>query len=66
MLKVYQLQNGGLRSSDVPAESGIPAASLWIDLLNPTLDERRAVDKFLAMELPTRADMEEIEISSRL
>lgn len=66
MLKVYQLQNGGLRSSDVSADSEIPATSLWIDLLNPTLEERRAVDKFLSMELPTRADMEEIEISSRL
>ncbi len=66
MLKVYQLQNGGLRSSDVSADSEIPATSLWIDLLNPTLDERRSIDKFLNMELPTRADMEEIEISSRL
>ena len=66
MLKVYQLQNGGLRSSDVSADSEIPATSLWIDLLNPSLEERRAVDKFLHMELPTRADMEEIEISSRL
>ncbi|MGN6148196.1 MAG: magnesium transporter, partial [Rhizomicrobium sp.] len=60
MLKIYQQQNGGLRSSEIAPEAPIPAASLWIDLLNPTLDERRAVDKFLNMELPTRADMEEI------
>jgi len=66
MLKVYQQQNGGLRSSDIAADSEIPATSLWIDLLNPSVEERRAVDKFLRMELPTRADMEEIEISSRL
>ena len=66
MLKVYQLQNGGLRGTDIAPTGEIPATSLWIDLLNPSLDERRAVDKFLHMELPTRADMEEIEISSRL
>jgi magnesium transporter len=44
----------------------LPAAALWLDMLNPTLEERRKVDKFLGLELPTRADMEEIEISSRL
>ena len=42
------------------------AGALWLDMLNPTLEERRKVDKFLGLELPTRADMEEIEISSRL
>lgn len=66
MLKCYQLQNGGLKGAPIAGEDIIPAASLWLDLLNPTLEERRAVDKFLQMELPTRADMEEIEISSRL
>jgi magnesium transporter len=35
-------------------------------MLNPTLDERRKVDAALGIEMPTRADMEEIEISSRL
>lgn len=66
MLKVYQLQNGGLKGSVVSEGGPIPADSLWLDLLNPTLDERRAVDSLLGMELPTRADMEEIEASSRL
>ena len=66
MLKSYQLQNGGLKGAPVAAGDGIPAGSLWLDLLNPTIDERRAVDRYLNMELPTRADMEEIEISSRL
>ena len=66
MLRTYQLQNGGLRAADISGETEIPQTSLWIDLLNPTPEERRAVDKFMRMELPTRADMEEIEISSRL
>ena len=66
MLKSYQLQNGGLKGTAVADGETIPAASLWLDLLNPTTEERRAVDQFLNMGLPTRADMEEIEISSRL
>jgi magnesium transporter len=66
MLKSFQLQNGGLKGAVIADGATIPVESLWLDLLNPTLDERRAVDRFLGMELPTRADMEEIEISSRL
>ncbi|MBV9991570.1 MAG: magnesium/cobalt transporter CorA [Alphaproteobacteria bacterium] len=66
MLKTYQLQNGGLKGTEVLEGAPIDGQSLWIDLFNPTMAERRAVDALLGMELPTRADMEEIEVSSRL
>ena len=66
MLKAYRQQNGGLKGTVVAEGEDIPADSLWLDLLNPTAEERRMVDTALGMELPTRADMEEIEISSRL
>jgi len=66
MLKSYQLQNGGLKGAVIPEGGEIPPGSLWLDLLNPSVEERHAVDRFMQMELPTRADMEEIEISSRL
>ncbi len=66
MLKAYQLQNGALKGAVIPEGGVIPPDALWIDLLTPTAEERRAVNAMLAMELPTRADMEEIEISSRL
>jgi magnesium transporter len=35
-------------------------------MLNPTPEERRKVDRSLGIDMPSRADMEEIEISSRL
>jgi magnesium transporter len=66
MLKAYQQQNGGLKGVVVGPDDPIPPTAIWIDLLDPTPDERRKVDAALAIELPTRADMEEIEISSRL
>jgi magnesium transporter len=66
MLKAYQQQNGGLKSVIVEGASPLPSDVIWLDLYNPTPDERRKVDKSLSMEMPTRADMEEIEISSRL
>jgi magnesium transporter len=66
MLKAYQQQNGGLKGVAIGESDALPAGAIWLDMLNPTLEERRKVDKFLGLELPTRADMEEIEISSRL
>lgn len=66
MLKSYQLHNGGLKGTEILEGAPIAAESLWIDLLNPTIVERQSVNALLGMELPTRADMEEIEISSRL
>ena len=66
MLKAYQQQNGGLKGVIVGEHDEIPPGALWLDLFNPTPDERRKVDQTVGIELPTRADMEEIEISSRL
>jgi magnesium transporter len=39
---------------------------VWIDLLQPTAEEEAEVEKLLKLQIPTREDMEEIEISSRL
>lgn len=38
---------------------------LWIDLLSPTGDEKRAAEQFLGTEIQSRATAEEIESSSR-
>jgi magnesium transporter len=44
----------------------VPPESLWVDLYDPTLPERDAVKAMFGFEPPTRDDMDEIEISSRL
>src|SRR4051794_2717079 len=66
MLKAYVPDSGALKGIDIAAGEAVPVQSVWIDLLKPTEEERRKVDALIAMETPTRADMEEIEISSRL
>ncbi len=66
MLKVYQQQNGGLKGTVLSDGDVIPASTIWIDLFDPTNEERFRVNALLDVEMPTRADMEEIEISSRL
>ena len=39
---------------------------VWIDLFDPTKEEETELEKKLAIGIPTRDEMEEIEISSRL
>lgn len=51
-------------SSESPLQ--IPASAIWIDLLNPTREQEKAVEAFLAVEIPTREEMSEIEVSNRL
>jgi len=41
-------------------------STVWIDLLNPTREEELAVEKFLGIPIPTREEMNEIEVSNRL
>jgi len=66
MLTAYQQHIGGLKGVVVEDSDELPEGAIWLDLFNPTPAERRKVDGALMMEMPTRADMEEIEISSRL
>jgi len=66
MIKIYMPLNGGLRAVPDADGTAIPAEALWIDLFDPSPEERQAVNNTLGVELPTRADMEEIEVSSRL
>lgn len=60
MKTCYQISNGQLRVSDNSD------TAVWFDLQSPTREEEAVLEKHLGIELPTREDMEEIEISSRL
>jgi len=66
MMKTYLPRNGGLRIIPDADSAAVPPEALWIDLYDPSPEERQAVNNALGIDLPTRADMEEIEVSSRL
>jgi len=64
MLQAYIVENDRLRLvTDLAAHKN---EIIWADLLSPTEDEQRAVEAWLGIEFPSREEMEEIEISSRL
>jgi magnesium transporter len=64
MINAYENEQGRLHRTHVPSEN--LAEPVWLDLVEPTPEEERAVETALGLEVPTREEMEEIEVSSRL
>lgn len=50
----------------VSIENGIDANALWYDLINPEPAELKVIEQTLGIDLPSLAEMSEIEESSRL
>lgn len=40
--------------------------TIWLDLFNPTQEEEKLVEKYLQFNIPSKEEMREIEVSSRL
>jgi magnesium transporter len=66
MLSVYVPH--GTTLERIPVRPGVapPEASVWVDLVSPTVEEDRIVENLLGIAVPTREEMQEIEVSSRL
>lgn len=63
MMTFYQLDHGQLRP--LPPGGSLPEDAVWIDLLSPTAEEEQFVETALALNIPTREELAEIEDSSR-
>ncbi|WP_088345645.1 MULTISPECIES: magnesium/cobalt transporter CorA [Rhodomicrobium] len=66
MITAYVRNNGTLTPVAVEKGRPLPADAIWIDLYGPTKEEESLAEEALGVELPTREEMREIEISSRL
>ncbi|RCS23311.1 magnesium transporter CorA [Phyllobacterium salinisoli] len=65
MIRIYCLQNDHLIPVEVLPGAALPENALWIDLFKPTAEEDNLVEKWVGADIPTDADMAEIEESSR-
>ncbi|MBO4455478.1 MAG: magnesium and cobalt transport protein CorA [Bacteroidales bacterium] len=67
MIRIFYRADGEIRLTQ--AEGKLAAMNrqdvLWIDLISPSGDEKRATEAFLDTEIQSRATAEEIESSSR-
>ncbi|MCC7048677.1 MAG: magnesium transporter CorA family protein [Alphaproteobacteria bacterium] len=66
MITAYALSGGRLERAALGPSGEPPANAVWLDLLSPTKEEESAVQAFAGLDVPTREEMQEIEVSSRL
>src|SRR6201994_3585352 len=66
MLSAFVPTDSSLKKMQAEDLASLPEGAVWVDLVNPTAAEDRAVERLAGIAVPTREDMQEIEISSRL
>src|SRR5262245_34252875 len=66
MLSVYVPRNTTLERIAVETGSPLPENAVWVDMVTPSVQEDRVVEQLLGIAVPTREEMQEIEVSSRL
>ena len=52
------------RKKKVKINSKIPKNTIWIDLVNPDLNEERFIEKILKIEAPTEKEIDQFEMIS--
>ncbi|WP_407114034.1 magnesium transporter CorA family protein [Bradyrhizobium sp. LMG 9283] len=66
MFSVFVPSEAALKKAVIEDLATVPENAVWIDLVNPSAAEDKAVERLAGIAIPTREDMQEIEISSRL
>jgi magnesium transporter len=66
MFSVFVPSESSLKKATITDMEALPDNAVWIDLVKPTMAEDKAVERLAGIAVPTREDMQEIEISSRL
>src|SRR2546421_4845064 len=66
MFSVFVPSDFSLKKAVAVDLASLPETAVWIDLVKPTAEEDKGVERLAGIAVPTREDMQEIEISSRL
>ncbi len=66
MLSAYVPTGTSLEQKIVDPGQEVPEAAVWIDLVTPSPGEDKLVERLVGVAIPTREEMREIEVTSRL
>jgi magnesium transporter len=66
MLAAYLPNGNSLERRVIVSGEQVPDSAVWLDLVNPLPGEDKLVERLLGIAVPTREEMQEIEVSSRL
>lgn len=63
MITTYLKLNNKIEKNE---ESIIDPSTVWIDLVNMSAEEESLIENFLGIDIPSKEEMEQIEVSSKL
>ncbi len=66
MLTIYRIEAGRWQSGPPGPDPSPPEGAVWLDLADPAPAETAWVEAAYGVDVPTQAEMREIEVSSRL
>src|SRR5499426_826587 len=66
MLSVHVPRGTSLERKSVEGDADFPEGVVWVDLVAPSQAEDKIVERALGVSVPTREEMQEIEVTSRL
>jgi magnesium transporter len=66
MLSVHVPRGTSLERKVIESDTDFPEGVVWVDLVAPTPTEDKIVERALGIAIPTREEMQEIEVTSRL
>ena len=66
MIHAYVPRNGSVERLELASGERVPDSAMWVDVFEPSPEERQRLEAALGVQLPTREEMQEIEPSSRL
>jgi magnesium transporter len=66
MLWAYVPRGNSLDRVSVKSSADVPESAVWFDLVNPQNQEDKLVEQKVGIAVPTREEMQEIEVTSRL
>ncbi len=66
MITFHPTTGPAVECHDIALCTGLTSDAVWIDLFEPNADEEKAVEAGLGINVPTREEMQEIEVSNRL
>src|SRR5262245_32706358 len=66
MLSVHVPRGTSLERQAIENGADFPEGVVWVDLVVPSQGEDKIVERALGVAIPTREEMQEIEVTSRL
>ncbi len=66
MIQAYLLRDGRVERCAIDKGAPLSPDALWLDVIDPTDEERRQIEAVYRVALPTREEVREIEPSDRL